>query len=183
MGGSLNQEEINDLKNEVSPYSTITNFVETGTYKAETTILASKNFEKVFTIEIHEPLYTFSKKKCQDEGINNISFYLGDSLSELINIVPQVINGAVFFIDAHASGIDTSWNNYISVPLLEELDIILNYKIGPSVFIFDDVRLWKNMIFDWTHITNDIILNSFKKNNYQVYNSYEKNDRFFVFTI
>ena len=109
---------------------------------------------------------------------------MGDSLSQLKHITPKVSDGCVYFIDAHISGCDSSWNNHIRVPLIEELDIILSNNIGPSVFIFDDVRLWKtNQAHDWSHISNDLILSKFELKNIQVFTSYEKDDRFYVFTI
>ena len=95
-------------------------------------------------------------------------------------IVPQVSDGSVFFIDAHQSGPDTG-NNGKWVPLVEELDIILETKLGPSVFIFDDVRLWKKKCWDWAHITEKSILDQFKKKDVVVIKSYEKGDRFWVF--
>jgi hypothetical protein len=97
--------------------------------------------------------------------------------------MPKVLDGAVFFIDAHASGHDSGWNNKIRVPLMEELNIILSYSIGPSVFIFDDLRLWKDIkAWDWLHINNEFILQTIKDKGIEIFASYEENDRFFVFT-
>lgn len=182
MGGSLEQEEIIYINNQGAPYNTINNFVETGTYKGDTAIAASKHFKNVYTIEICEPLYTDSVVRASNEGIRNINFLLGDSLQQLNNVLPNVLNGAVFFIDAHISGIDSSWNNVNRVPLIEELKIILSYKIGPSVFIFDDLRLWKGKVWDWEHITNDSIIRKFIENEVEISHIFEKNDRFYVFT-
>lgn len=183
MGGSLNQEEILYIKNQGTPYDNIDNFVETGTYKADTAIVASKHFKNVYTIEIFEPLYIDSMLRASTEGISNIVFLLGDSLEQLNNIVPDVAAaGAVFFIDAHISGGDSSWNNVNRVPLMEELDIILSHKIGPSVFIFDDLRLWKQKIWDWEHITNESIIRKFILRDIEISHIFEKNDRFYIFT-
>ena len=62
-----------------------------------------------------------------NENLSNIFFLLGDSLEKLPCIMPKVLDGAVFFIDAHISGGDSGWNQKIRVPLIEELDIILSY--------------------------------------------------------
>lgn len=183
MGGSLKQEELQEIKNRGNPYSNIKNFVETGTYKADSTIAAAKIFENVYTIEVYEPLYTSSKLRAENENINNINFYLGDSLEKLKEIIPLVTDGAVFFIDAHISGNDSGWNGQNRVPLIEEIDIILTQDIGPSVFIVDDLRLWKtDKAWDWAHITNEFIVEKFKKKNIKISSYFEKNDRFFIFT-
>lgn len=183
MGGSLKQEEIEDIKKRGSPYNEIKNFVETGTYKGESTMIAAKHFSNVYTIEIFEPLYTESKEKAYNNGIENITFLLGDSLEQLQNIMPKVTDGAVFFIDAHISGGDSGWNGKIRVPLIEELDIILSYNLGPSVFIFDDLRLWNTIkAWDWNHITNEFLVKKFEDKNIHLLSYFEKDDRFFVFT-
>ena len=182
MGGSLKQEELTDIKNRGSPYNNIKNFVETGTYKADSTLIAAKEYENVYTIEIYEPLYQESKNRAASEGVTNIHFYLGDSVEKINEIMPSVVEGAVFFIDAHISGGDSGWNGKTRVPLIEELDIILSYSIGPSVFIFDDLRLWKDRVWDWAHITNEYIVEKFRNKNIKLLCFFEKDDRFYVYT-
>ena len=181
MGGSLEYKEIQNAT-EGRVHATIKNFVETGTYKADTTLMAAKHYENVFTTEIHNKLYENSKRRAESEGVTNITFMLGNSIDLLKDIVPQVTDGAVFFIDAHISGSDSGWNGAQRVPLFEELDVILDGKVGPSVFIFDDIRLWKNETWDWAHISNMKIIERFKKKGYNIVTFYEENDRFFVLT-
>jgi hypothetical protein len=182
MGGSLKQEELIYIKNQGLPYNNIENFVESGTYKGDTAITASKEFKNVYTIEICESLYKNSMLRASNEGIHNIVFLLGDSLEQLKNIMPRVLSGAIFFIDAHISGADSGWNHINRVPLMEELKNILSYRIGPSVFIFDDLRLWKSKVWDWAHITNNSIAKKFFENNIEISHMFEKEDRFYVFT-
>jgi hypothetical protein len=192
MGGSLTENEILTIK-KYKP-SQIKTFIETGTYKADTTILASKHFEQVHTTEIYEPLYNESKKRAQNENITNITFHLGDSATLLNEILEKIKDenkenkiGFVFFIDAHISGNDSGWNSKVRVPLIDELEVILKYsdKLGPSVFIFDDVRFWKgqtNEAWDWSHITPQIIMKHLIDKDIDINSFYEKNDRFFIFT-
>lgn len=183
MGGNLEESELIYIQQIDPKYNNIKNFVETGTYKADSTVIAAKYFENVYTIEIFEQLYEESKTRAQNENITNITFYLGDSLNKLKEIMPKVLDGAVFFIDAHISGGDSSWNGINRVPMFEELDIILsNSTLGPSVFIIDDLRLWKNKVWDWVHITNELIIEKFKDNNIDVKLYFDKNDRFYIFT-
>ena len=178
MGGPLTDEEIQ----EVQADRKYENFVETGPYMGHTTFAAAKYFKNVYTIEIMFDLFLKNVNKAREDGVKNVSFLLGDSVKMLDVVVPIVLDGAVFFIDAHISGSDSGWNQKQRVPLIEELKVILSKKIGSSVFIFDDLRLWAQKVWDWAHITNDTILALFKEYNYNVTKSYEKNDRFYVFT-
>jgi hypothetical protein len=185
MGGSLHEDEVKGiLSNE--KYSNVKNFVETGTYKADTTILASKFFDNVYTTEIIDDLYNDAIKRADSEGINNIKFMLGDSVNLLEEIMTEIQgNATVFFLDAHISGSDSGWNLKQRVPLLEELNVILKHKLEPSVFILDDMRFWKgkeNQVWDWEHISDMNIIKIFIDNGYKINSFYEKNDRFYVFT-
>lgn len=183
MGGSLTEQEIIEVKNNSK---NIKKFVETGTYKADTTILASKHFDNIYTTEISNSLYNESKNRAEKENITNIKFLNGDSINLLKEIMEDCKEDLsfVFFIDAHISGYDSDWNKTNRVPLLEELDVILNYKVKNSVFIFDDVRFWKNKeneAWDWSHISPTIILKRFLDKGINILEFYEKNDRFFVY--
>jgi hypothetical protein len=177
MGGSLLADEVMTI----SKIKPLKHFVETGTYKAESATLASYVFEHVHTIEIHEGLYKDNIEKSRDMGITNIHFYHGDSEVILPDIMEEVASeGAVFFLDAHMSGPDSGWNGVKHVPLIPELETILEYKPVGSVFVFDDVRLWG--IYSWTEITFDNILKLMKKYGQVVERHYVKNDRFYVVT-
>ena len=117
MGGSLLPEEIT----KISKLKPLKHFVETGTYKAETAILASYVFDDVHTIEIHDGLYEENLKKAEKLGINNINFYHGDTVDHLPDIMEKVsVDGAVFFIDAHMSGPDSGWNGVKHITLIPE---------------------------------------------------------------
>jgi hypothetical protein len=181
MGGSLEMSELISI-----PASYRKNFFETGTYKGETALLASLFFNKVFTIEIDSRLYEYCTNLFSEIKTQKPYLYKGDTLDLIPQIQtkhPTIFNeGVVFFLDAHISGHDSSWNNKNRVPLLEELDLILNGpKLGPSVFIFDDVRMWQNNIWDWVHISNDTILTKIKEK-YNIDDHCVKNDRLWVFT-
>ena len=57
MGGSLQYEEILKIFSLYPQYKNIRIFVETGTYKGETARMASKHFERVYTLEISQELF------------------------------------------------------------------------------------------------------------------------------
>ena len=154
MGGSLTQEEILSILYKHPIYSNIKTFIETGTYKGETSIIASKFFD-VHTIEINEKLYNEVKEKYKN---SNINFYFGDSVQILKKLQEKPMS-TMFFLDAHQSGNDTS-NNGKNVPLLDELDIILKNNYYPCIIIIDDVRLFDNY-WDWKGISVENIVDFF----------------------
>jgi hypothetical protein len=181
MGGPLTPDEFVDLKS--GPYAAIKYFVETGTYKADTTLLVAPLYEHVYSTEIHEGLHNDALQRVADAGVNNITLLLGDSSTLMREIMPKVAEGAVYFLDAHISGADSSWNGQDRVPVMLELDAILEHKIGPSVFIIDDLRFWTTQkAWDWSHVSNGNIVKKFKDHGIKVSSFYENNDRFYVFT-
>jgi hypothetical protein len=172
MGGSL---ETNELFEEI-PEDMRKIFIETGTYKGETCRKVSPHFEKVYTIEIFEPLYLESLASFRDYG--NIESNLGDSVDVLPTLYDKYKNGAVFYMDAHVSGWDSSHNPKHPLPILEEIKVINKKSLGPSLFIIDDLRLWKTG--HWQGISSAGICSQFKPG--QIKRAYEKNDRYWIFT-
>ncbi len=184
MGGSLEYEEILSAT-KGRKHANIKNFLETGTYFGQSALMAAKHFDNVYTVEIYEPLYNECVERAKKEGVDNIHFFLGDSLDRLPEMVEHVKDGVVCFIDAHISGNDSSWNGKERVPLLQELDIILSYKLGPSLFIVDDIRFFKHHekeAWDWNHIDNIKIVKMFKEKGYKVISFFESNDRLWILT-
>jgi hypothetical protein len=180
MGGSLTYDELFTYLS-WKQYKNIKNFIETGTYKGATTLMAAKKFDKVYTTEIVPALHEYSKNIAVKEGVTNIEFMLGDSVELLKLICPQVLDGGVFFLDAHQSGGDTSNNGKNHVPLFQELDVILSHKIAPSIYIVDDLRLF-DKFWDWAGITPETIVNKFKEHGHEVDSYFSQNDRFYVLT-
>lgn len=181
MGGPLEYNEIKDANKDVN--WVFNNFVETGTYKGDSCIMASEYFPYVYTFEIVSNLYNYSVNRAKELNIHNISFNLGDSLTLLPQLIPSLKGGSVYFIDAHQSGHDTS-NNGIDVPLLEELDAILSHRIEPSLFIFDDMRFWKGQsqeAWDWVNISISSVDKKIEEKGYTIVKSFPSNDRYFVF--
>ena len=103
-------------------------FIETGTYHGETSIWASKYFQKVITIEASKEIY--SSLNLRD--FKNITSLFGNSSEILRTIIDE---SSIFYLDAHNSG-GTTFNSY---PLLDELDTINNSKLE-HVIIVDDAR-------------------------------------------
>lgn len=175
MGGELLENEVKTIP---SMYTNV--FVESGTYKGDTSVLASKYFNKVITIEIHEPLYKQSKKRFEELSCQNIEAILGNTLDVLKDkeIYEKYKEGGVFYLDGHISGHDSSYFNEHPVPLLEELKIITSNNLNASLIIIDDVRLWGHG--DWKDVTKENVLNCFPANSIRC--AYTKNDRYWIYT-
>jgi hypothetical protein len=147
----------------------------------DTTLMAAQHFQTVYTTEIVPKLHNDSKKRAAKQKVSNIEFLLGDSVELLKEITPKVLEGAVFFLDAHQSGSNTSNNGKNHVPLIHELDVILSHKVGPSIYIVDDLRLF-DKFWDWKGITAESIVKKFRDYGHTVDSYFMSNDRFYVMT-
>lgn len=113
-------------------------FVETGTYYGGTAVWASKEFERVLTIENSQEIYEITKNKYRD--VDNIEFLFGDSRELLDNLVHKLVGPSVFWLDAHWSG-GLTYGDDDQCPLIEEIKIIDSSVLDHFIFI-DDARLF-----------------------------------------
>ncbi|MCD6063802.1 MAG: hypothetical protein K0R82_1713 [Flavipsychrobacter sp.] len=130
----------------------IPNFVETGTYKGNSSIWASKHFSKVYTIEIDETLSKYAAAR-PDAG-KNIEFIVGDSKKEMPKLAAKLSGRTLFWLDGHwcmgAGGKDDE------CPLMSELEAITSLQ--DSIILVDDVRCFlgplppPHMASDWPRI-------------------------------
>ena len=113
--------------------------IETGTYKGDMVIATKKLFKKIYSIEIDKHLYNLAKKRCSK--YKHIFLYHGDS----INILPQILfnikQPCLFWLDAHYSGGITS-KGELETPIMKELEIILNSSQINHVILIDDARFF-----------------------------------------
>lgn len=111
-------------------------FVETGTYKGDTTRWAAGEFASVTTLEAYKPRYTKTKSGLKD--LSNVRFVHDDSRN-LVNYLPDV--PAILWLDAHWCGdYEKSLGTDGECPLIEELAAV---RPGDVVLI-DDARLFIN---------------------------------------
>jgi len=134
-------------------------FVETGTHMGNTIFAMEPYFQELHTIEIKEEFYDIVKNSYKGSKIN---FYLGDSITELNQIVEKLNGNAIFFLDGHWSSGDTGRGEK-DVPLLEELKQIMeNFKYS-AIVIIDDLRLFgscpehESCNEDWSEISEGVI--------------------------
>jgi hypothetical protein len=113
----------------------IKNFVETGTYKGNTSFWAAGHFEKVYTIEIDPAISkaTASRPDCP----RNIDFLIGNSKDVLSGIVGKLNGRSVFWLDGHWCNV-TDFGKDMECPLIDELKAL--QTLNDAVILIDDAR-------------------------------------------
>jgi hypothetical protein len=94
------------------------------------------NFKKIFSIEISEALYNRACKKFKND--KHIKLIHGDSGEKLTEVMKDLNQPAVFWLDGHYSGGITE-KGELNCPIWNELDIIFN-KGNTHIILIDDAR-------------------------------------------
>lgn len=111
--------------------------VESGTFKGDMVYGVRNGFKKIITIELSD--YFFKKAKIRLKNFKNIKIIKGDSGKEIKQILRFVKEPAVFWLDGHYSGGNTT-KSKVNTPIINELKSILNHKIKTHVLLIDDAR-------------------------------------------
>jgi hypothetical protein len=160
---------IHEVK-EYSPFETNI-FIETGTYMGDTVNEVKSSFEKVYSIELSDMYANRAIQRFKND--NNVNILKGDS-SKLISLICKSIDKPCFFwLDGHWSSGNTAKGEK-DVPLLDELNEIINHCKMECVIAIDDVRLFgTNITEDWSDITTENILQIVNKRliDYKFYKS------------
>jgi hypothetical protein len=115
-------------------YST---FIETGTFMGDM-VEAQKNlFKKIYSIEIGAKL--FKKAVRRFKRNKNVKIILGDSGKVLPEIISNINEPAIFWLDGHYSSGPTAKGDK-NCPIFDELDAIFNGKISNHILLIDDAR-------------------------------------------
>lgn len=127
-------------------------FIETGTYRGESSIWASKIFSKVYTFEASKEIF----EQLDLRKYSNINSFYGDSVEHL---PIALIEPSIVYLDAHNSGGQTH-NSY---PLLNEIDVI-NKSLLNHTIIVDDARFCMSLFNNETYgelvdIVNKLVYN------------------------
>lgn len=133
-------------------------FVETGTYLGETTDVAKDMFETVHTVEIKKELFERAKLKFSNNL--NVVCHLGDSSILLEDICKSLNKPTCFWLDGHWSAGNTGKGKK-SVPLYEELGLIMKHCSQNCVILIDDCRLFEKTdpyVDGWEEINVNSIL-------------------------
>jgi hypothetical protein len=126
----------NKLKNYAKKYN-LKIFVETGTYYGDMVEAMQNDFELIYSIELSKKL--FKKAKVRFNNNNKIKLVEGDSSIELKNVVKNINNAALFWLDGHYSGGLTEKSDK-DTPIMEELKQIFDTEDLGHVILIDDAR-------------------------------------------
>jgi hypothetical protein len=113
-------------------------FVETGTFKGKTSIWAAGIFNEVYTIENSKELFDSTSKSLTE--YRNIHPLYGNSALQLKNVISEINQRAIFWLDAHWCGGNT-YGNDDPCPLLDEIRIIKQSGYN-HIIIIDDARFF-----------------------------------------
>lgn len=110
-------------------------FVETGTFQGGTIDAMRGAFRQIHSIELSAELCRAAQKKFGHE--RNISIHCGDSGIILPEILSELREPALFWLDAHHSEGRTARGNR-DTPIREELRTILAHSIPGHIIVIDD---------------------------------------------
>lgn len=115
----------------------IDNFVETGTYLGDTLGYFAKKGIWCTSIELSKELY---QAACTIfEARKNVRLVQGDSSHRLPELLQEISNPVLFWLDGHySSGLTASAKTH--TPISAELKAILNHPIKQHVILIDDAR-------------------------------------------
>ena len=122
----------------LQPRLKLEEFVETGTYRGETTAWAADHFPRVTTIELSSQFHAAAVERFRTQP--HVRVLNGNSVAVLREIVPGLAGAAIFWLDAHWSGLDTAGRE-AECPLLDEIAVI-NAVSRQHVVLVDDARLF-----------------------------------------
>jgi hypothetical protein len=138
-------------------------FVESGTYLGETTETAAKIFRECHTVELEPGHYNRALQKFRNNS--SVFVHQGQSNQVFRKILPDITDPVFFWLDGHWSGGNTA-RGPTDVPLLEEIDVVLQTCNQHCVIVIDDVRLFGTKVNeDWSEVTQTAVLSKFMSAN------------------
>lgn len=111
--------------------------VETGTYLGDMVEAQKKRFRKIFSIELGIDLFNEATKRFKND--KNVTIIQGDSGKVLPQILSEINEPAIFWLDGHYSAGITAKGEK-DCPIFEELDAIFDSKKLNHVLLIDDAR-------------------------------------------
>jgi len=112
----------------------IVTMVETGTYLGNMIFAQRKNFKKIYSVELSPVFFEKAVKRFKSQS--HIKILFGDSSDVLPEIIKELKEPALFWLDGHFSGGETAESN---CPVLNELAAITNSQTVHEILI-DDAR-------------------------------------------
>ena len=121
-------------------------FIETGTYLGGGIRTAlNSGFNIIHSIELDKRRYDAVKNKFKNK--QNVYLYHGNSGVVLEDVMKNINEPVVFWLDAHFNGDNAEYGDKWC-PLNEELNIINSHHIKTHTILIDDIRCMDNTHFD-----------------------------------
>jgi hypothetical protein len=117
-------------------------FFETGTYHGEMVEAVRRWFDQIYSVEVGSELFEMVRLKFA--SYNHIKLLHGDSAGVILEVLSILKSPALFWLDAHYSGDDTSRANF-DTPIVQELKPILSHAVSNHVVLIDDARMFNGL--------------------------------------
>jgi len=112
-------------------------FVETGTFRGDTTNQMKACAQQVYTIELSHPF--FQKAVERFKKYPNVECLEGDSMHILPEVLKKISEKTLFWLDGHYSAGQTARGEK-DTPIMEELASIRHANLPSFVLLIDDAR-------------------------------------------
>ena len=116
----------------------IKHFVETGTYLGSTAKVMAERFDRVSTVELEPTIH--ARAAAQLAAHTNVRCYQGDTMKQLPEMLREIDEPALLWLDAHWSGGETAKGG-IECPVLGELQAVYAHR-PDHIIMIDDARLF-----------------------------------------
>jgi hypothetical protein len=111
--------------------------VETGTYMGKMVEAQKKSFKEVYSIELGIDLFNKAKRRFRKD--KNVTILQGDSGIVLHDLMFEINEPAIFWLDGHYSAGNTARGDK-DCPIFEELDAIFSKINYNHILLIDDAR-------------------------------------------
>jgi hypothetical protein len=113
--------------------------VETGTYSGDMIWACRRSFNQIYSIEFDEKLFLQATRKFAK--FHHISIRHGDSAEVLPEILRDITQPCLFWLDAHYSGGITG-KAALETPIIKEIQAIMAHPLKGHMILIDDARMF-----------------------------------------
>lgn len=124
------------IRRTAKAYSTST-LIETGTHRGDTVAACLRSFRRIISVELGAKLAKEARQRFA--AYPHVTIMQGDSGEVLTEILSNLDEKSLFWLDAHYSGGDTA-SGQEEAPVLRELRAIFQHRILEHVILIDDAR-------------------------------------------
>lgn len=113
-------------------------FIETGTYKGKMVYAVMPYIKKIYSIELDSKHYQNAKRRFW--GYPDVNILQGSSGEVLPQIMKDINDPCLFWLDAHYSGGSTA-RGELETPIMQEMECVLQHPCAKKhIILIDDAR-------------------------------------------